>query len=121
MSPHKTVEIVSNAVASAVRGVFPRHAEKELARLMNKSLGWAHEVLYRRFSSAHRRDLARALLREMEKQDVARIALRRQLATWAAEETGGTDAMGARVDSVLDRRRLAPDRETQEEGMTPPY
>src|SRR5436305_12986366 len=91
MSSHKTVELVS-AAAEAIHAVFPRHPVKRLARLLGLPLGTAHEWCYRHLSSARRRELARALLREMDEQDVARTALRRQLATWAAEIGGDSDA-----------------------------
>jgi hypothetical protein len=82
--PPKVLATVINE-AAAIRVVFPKHTRKHLARVMNRPIGWAVESYYRRFSAAHRRDLARALLAEMDAQDVERKALRRILAQWASE------------------------------------
>ncbi len=70
--------------ATVIKAVLPKHTAKHLAKLMQAPLGTAHEWLYRRFSTARRQELARALLREMDEQDVSRSAIRRQLALWAA-------------------------------------
>ena len=72
--------------AAAVRAVYPRNTMKELARLLGMPLDTARHSLYRRFSSARRRELAQALLAEMDAQEVERDAVRRRLAEWAAEE-----------------------------------
>lgn len=71
--------------AVAIRTIFPKHAPKLLARSMGVPPGTAHEWFYRRFSSSRRAELAKALLSEMDRQDVERSALRRRLAEWAAE------------------------------------
>jgi len=72
--------------AAAIRAVYPRHTMKMLARLLGMPLDTARHSLYRRFSSARRRELARALLAEMDAQEVGRDAVRRRLAEWAATE-----------------------------------
>lgn len=84
MHPQEKVESVTDA--AVIREVLPRHSVKRLAGLLNLPLGTAHEWIYRRLSSARRRELAGALLAEMDQQDVARTALRRRLAAWAAED-----------------------------------
>lgn len=72
--------------AAAIRAVYPRHTMKALARLLGMPIDTARHSLYRRFSSARRRELATALLAEMDAQEVERSAVRRRLAEWAAEE-----------------------------------
>jgi hypothetical protein len=72
--------------AGAIRGVYPASAMKRLARLMDVPIDTARHWLYRNFNPAQRQQLARALLVEMDRQDVERTALRRRLAEWAAEE-----------------------------------
>jgi hypothetical protein len=72
--------------AAAIRAVYPRHTMKSLARKMGVPLDTARHWLYRHFNTAQRRELARALLKEMDEQDVGRSALRRTLAEWASEE-----------------------------------
>lgn len=86
MSSNEKVEPVNEA--AAIRAVLPQHPAKRLARLLGLPLGTAHEWIYRRFSTARRVELARALLEEMNRQEVERTALRRRLAEWAAEDGG---------------------------------
>lgn len=83
MDTHKTVAPMNEA--AAIRAVLPKHTPKLLSRLMGVPFNTAHEWLYRRFSAARRQQLARALLSEMDKQDVERSALRRRLVEWAGE------------------------------------
>lgn len=90
MDTNETVEPVSDT--AAIRGVFPRHPVKRLARLLSVPLGTAHEWMYRRLSNSRRREVARALLAEMDRQDVERSALRYRLAQWAAEVDGGNES-----------------------------
>lgn len=71
--------------AAAIRVVYRSHAMKEVARLMDVPVDTARTWIYRHFSTARRRELARALIAEMDAQDVERDAVRRQLAEWAAE------------------------------------
>jgi hypothetical protein len=72
--------------AAAIRAVYPRNTMKMLARLLGMPLDTARHSLYRRFSSARRRELAVALLAEMDAQEVERGAVRRRLAEWAADQ-----------------------------------
>jgi hypothetical protein len=85
MSPQETVEPAVND-ATVIRGVLPRHSVKHVSRLLGVPIGTAHEWLYRRLSATRRRELADALLAEMDKQDVERSALRRRLAAWSKGE-----------------------------------
>jgi hypothetical protein len=108
--------------AEAIRAVWPRNTMKLLARAMGWPLDTARHNLYRKFSSARRRELARILLDEMDREDVPRTARRRLLAEWAADQREGeTDEMAAGLGGVPDRPDLAPPRaETRgEEAMTP--
>ena len=72
--------------AAAIRTVLPRNTVKRLARLMGVPFETAKHWTYKRVSSARRRELARALLAEMDAEDVDRGAVRRRLAEWAASE-----------------------------------
>lgn len=72
--------------AAAVRAVFPRNTMKRLARLMGVPLDTARHWLYRHFNPQQRKELAKALLKEMDEQELERSAIRRRLAEWAAEE-----------------------------------
>jgi hypothetical protein len=72
--------------ADAIRRVYQRHAMKRLAGSMGVPLDTARHWLYRRFSNERRRELARALLAQMDAEEVGRSALRRRLAQWAAED-----------------------------------
>ena len=83
-TPQKSGAPMNEAIA--IRTVLPKHTRKRLARLMSVPFSTTHEWLYRRFSTTRRQELARALLAEMEEQEVARSAVRRQLAAWAAED-----------------------------------
>ena len=79
--------------ADAIRAVYPRNAMKRLARCMSVPVDTARHWLFRHFSAARRQELARALLQEMDEQEVSRSAVRRQLAIWAAlgdSENGGS-------------------------------
>lgn len=72
--------------AGAIRAVYPRHTMKRLARAMGVPLDTARHWLYRHFNPAQRRDLARTLLADMDREDIGRSAIRRQLAEWASED-----------------------------------
>lgn len=69
-----------------MRFIYQQHTLKRVARRMRWPIGTAREYLYRNFNPAHRKELAKALLQEMDEQDVERSAWRRRLAEWAAEE-----------------------------------
>ena len=72
--------------AAAIRFIYPRHTLKRVARRMRWPLGTAREYVYRNFNPAHRKELAKALLQEMDAQDVERAAWRRRLAEWASAD-----------------------------------
>lgn len=74
------------SAAADLQTVYPGCGTKRLARRMGRPLATVRDWTYRRLSSARRAELARALLAEMDTQDVERTALRRRLAEWAAEE-----------------------------------
>jgi len=82
MATHGTVELVSDA--AIIRAVLPKHGAKRLARLMNVKIGTAHEWVYRRFSAARRRELALALIAELDQQDAERARVRTRLIEMAA-------------------------------------
>jgi len=88
VSPQQNCESEKKSVteADAIRAVYPRHSMKRLARSMGVPLDTARHWLYRHFNEAQRKELARALLKEMDEQDVGRGALRRILAEWSAED-----------------------------------
>lgn len=72
--------------ADAIRTVYERDTMKRLSRLTGAPIDTCRHWLYRHFNPAQRREVARALLSEMDRQDVGRDAVRRRLAEWAAEE-----------------------------------
>lgn len=72
--------------ADAIRAVCPRHSMKWLARTLGVPLDTARHWLYRHFNGVQRKELAKALLKEMDEQDAGRSTLRRTLAEWASEE-----------------------------------
>lgn len=75
--------------ASAIRVVYPRYTMKLLARRMGLPLDTARHWLYRNLCPARRRELALALLAELDRQDAEeRAEARRQL----IEMAGGADA-----------------------------
>lgn len=71
--------------AEVLRAALPASTMKMLARVTGRPIDTARTWLYRRFNPAQRRELAAALLAEMDRQDVRRDAARRRLAEWAAE------------------------------------
>src|SRR5258707_884291 len=81
--------------ADAIRAVYPRHAMKRLALVMCVPIDTARHWLFRRFSASRRRELALALLVEMDAQDAEREAIRRQLALWIGTQGESHVAMGS--------------------------
>ena len=71
---------------SVIRAALPYHGPKRLATLMAVPVETARHWYYKRLSSARRKELAQALLDEMDRQEVQRSALRRRLAQWASED-----------------------------------
>lgn len=95
--------------ATVIRAVFPRHPVKRLARLLGLPIGTAHEWTYRNLSANRRRELARALLDEFDRQDrEERAALRRQLEQMAgaAHEVGC--GVAGEADLSVQRTPAAP-------------
>ena len=64
---------------AAIRAVLPRHTVKRVADLMNVPLNTAHEWLYRHFSASRRRELAVALLAQLDEQERSRAVVRQHL------------------------------------------
>lgn len=89
--------------AGVIRAVYPRHTMKRLALAMGVPLDTARHWLFRKMSASRRRELALALLAEMDAQEVERTALRRRLAEWAAQGSGGENASLDRAGPGLDR------------------
>lgn len=103
MSPQEKVEPRVND-AAIVRAVLPRHTAKRLAALMNVPLGTAHEWLYRTFSASRRREIAMALIAQLDREDEQRQVYRRQLTRMAAND----DQMGSAViGAVMPKNRRA--------------
>lgn len=95
MSSHKKVESAVSE-AAVIRAIWPGGRTKRLARLCGVPLGTAHEWLYRHLSAARQREIARALLAEMDRQDrEERAAARVRLA-----EMAGIDAVVAVGDAM---------------------
>ncbi len=84
MSPEQIYDQITEA--EAIRAIYPRDTLKRLARSLRMPIGTARHNLYQKFSSQRRREMARALLVEMDMQDVERTAIRRRLAEWAEGE-----------------------------------
>lgn len=72
--------------AEIIRAVFPRHTAKLLARAMNAPIATARSWLYRSLSSTRRRELALALIAQIDREDAERALVRACL----EEIVGGT-------------------------------
>jgi hypothetical protein len=79
--------------AAAIRAVYPRHTMKLLALAMGVPLDTARHWLYRNLCAARRRELALALIAELDSQDAGRAAVRQRLTVMA----GGADATLVRL------------------------
>jgi len=71
--------------SAVIRAALRPHGPKRLARLMDVPVRTAKHWLYHGPSSRRRREMALALLAEMEREEVERTAICRVLAQWAAE------------------------------------
>ena len=93
--------------AELVRAVYPRHTMKRLARAMGAPLDTARHWLYRKMSGERRREMAKLLLAEFDRQDrEERAAVRQHLA-----EMAGMDAeMERDHNSAIDRATNATPR-----------
>lgn len=107
MDTHKTVESVSDA--AAIRAVLPRHPVKRLARLLGLPLGTAHEWVYRNLCAARRRELALALIAELDRQDAEeRADARRQLIEMAGKSDAQMDHLPVLRAGEVDRLPAGP-------------
>jgi hypothetical protein len=70
--------------AALIRVALPRHTAKRLARLMGCSTETAKHWLYYGPAWRRRRELAQALIAEMDREDAAREEARRRLVEMAA-------------------------------------
>lgn len=70
--------------AALIRAVLPQHTAKRLAQLMGHSLKTAQHWLYYGPACNRRRELAQALLAELDREDADRRELRRRLSDMAA-------------------------------------
>lgn len=84
MESDKVSESLMDETA-AIRLLYPKHTRKHLARLMGVAPGTAREWLYRRMSSARRRELNEALLAECRRQGEELNRLETWLARKASE------------------------------------
>ena len=84
MSSPKMCEKPPVNEGTVIRAALPSGGPKRLARLMDVPVETARHWWYRHLASSRRREVAAALLAEMDKQDVERSALRRRLAEWAS-------------------------------------
>lgn len=108
MSPQEKVGPHVNE-AAIVRAVLPRHTVKRLAALMNVPLGTAHEWLYRTFSASRRREIATALLAQLDREDEQRQVYRRQLTEMAANDD---QVAGSLASAFVPKDRRARARNT---------
>jgi len=79
--------------AAVIQAVFPSHSAKRLACLMDVPLETARSWIYRHLSAARRRELAMALIAELDRQDIERMAVHQKL----NEMAGESDAAMVRV------------------------
>lgn len=90
MRVHKTMVTERNggALGRAARAAFPGGAKKRVAGLLGVSLAMAHEILHRGYLGRKRREWARALLAELDRQDREERAAARRLLRHMAEDDG---------------------------------
>lgn len=103
MSAPQNCEPDMSEVAAIVRTVYPGHALKRVAGVMNAPLDTVRTWLYRRLSASRRRELALALLAELDRQDAERACVRRQLGVWAAGAGDEMDRVLAEPAADADR------------------
>jgi hypothetical protein len=102
--------------STVIRAVLPRNPVKRLARLLGVPFETAKHWTYREVSVSRRRELALALLAEMDEQEVARGAIRRRLAIWAGDLPGDADAGEAETDRAGGARGVGAAR-TEKDGL----
>lgn len=81
----------------AIRGVLPDNGPKRLARLLGAPFETARYFFYKHLSAARRREVALALLAEMDRQERSRAAIRQHLL-----EMAGKDDPVVRIRDGLD-------------------
>lgn len=97
--------------AAVIRAVYPRHTMKRLAAAMNIPIDTARHWLFRKVSAERRRDLALALLAEMDRQDAERRLLRRTLYEAAGKNADALARLPARATAEpVAERTQPPDR-----------
>lgn len=96
MDTHRTCQsdMTNEAV---IRAVLPKHGPKRLSRIMDVPIETARGWYYRHLSVARTRDLALALLAEMDAEDQRRAAHRERLLLMAGNDgkAGGISAGAA--------------------------
>lgn len=99
-SPKPGETTVTTTNEAVIRAVLPRNGPKLLARLLDSPIETARHWYYKHLSASRRREVALALLAEMDRQDAERANLRLQLRTIASEQGDaevGRDLAGATV------------------------
>jgi hypothetical protein len=88
---------------AVVRAVLPRNGPKHLARLLAVPLETARHWYYRNLSAGRRREVALALLAELDAQDRQRAALRNDLLNMVGQD----EMAGAGAGAVMQESRGA--------------
>jgi hypothetical protein len=89
--------------AATIRAVYPAHTMKSLARLMGVPIDTARTWLYRHLCAARRRELALALIAELDRQDIERAVVRQKLNMMAGEINAPVDRILAGPAAEQDR------------------
>lgn len=79
MSSQQHCERPEMTDAEAIRAVFPRHTMKSLARALGVPIDTARHWIYRHLSKARRREVALALLAQLDAEDLRRQDVRKRL------------------------------------------
>lgn len=92
--------------AADIRAAFPNHTMKQLARALGAPIDTARALLYRGVWPSRRREVALAIIAELDKQDAERARVR------------------ARVESMLEEYgaalvQLAPSKSTTKQSTKP--
>lgn len=89
-------------LTAVIRRLYPRHAVKRLATLLDVPLGTSHSLLHKRLSHWRRRELAEKLLQEIYGEIHSHIELCLRLEEMTGCRDAGVDAAGDRVDVAED-------------------
>ena len=87
MSPSKK-DVSVNTPADALRIAYGPHAAKKIAREFNVALNTAKCWLAGRFPEARREELVQRIIAELDRQDIERDAIRRQIREARGRSTG---------------------------------